>query len=150
MTNKELIEKYPFLKRRNLWTDEPINNYEFTELDDLPSGWRIAFGMQMLEELNEILKKANYVDKYRILQIKEKFGGLRWYVNGIPKDIYEEYRAWEDKYYKLSTRTCIRCGKPATKISAGWISPFCDDCAEEIGYSHIAFVDIDDYYNSRR
>ena len=25
-------------------------------------------------------------------------------------------------------KTCIVCGKPATKMSTGWISPYCDDC----------------------
>lgn len=150
MTNKELLEKYPFLRRRDYWTDEPVTGDEFTELDDLPSGWREAFGLQMVEELNEILKKANYVDEYRIQQIKEKFGGLRWYANDVPREIYVEYLAWEDKYYELSTRTCIRCGKPATKISAGWISPFCDDCAEKIGLSNINFVNIDEFYDSRK
>lgn len=72
MDNKELIEKYPWLQLRNVWTNERLNS-EFTWLDDLPEGWRKAFGLQMIEELDQILKKANYQEKYQVSQIKEKW-----------------------------------------------------------------------------
>ena len=74
MTNKELIEKYPWLQIRNVWTNEKLDD-EFTWLDDLQEGWRKAFGVQMVEELDQILRKANYQDEYKITQIKEKW---RW------------------------------------------------------------------------
>lgn len=48
-------------------------NSEFTWFDDLPKGWRKAFGLQMVKELDQILRKANYQDKYQITQIKEKW-----------------------------------------------------------------------------
>ena len=35
--NRALCKKYPFLLIRD-------GEYRFTELDDLPDGWRIAFG----------------------------------------------------------------------------------------------------------
>lgn len=74
MNNNELIEKYPWLKSRNLWTGEEIdNNNEYTWLDDMPNGWKKAFGLQLCEELDKILKKANYRNDYRISQIKEKW-----------------------------------------------------------------------------
>ena len=38
------------------------------------------------------------------------------------KEVYEIIK----KYENLSRNTCISCGEPATKISDGWISPFCD------------------------
>lgn len=72
MTNKELIEKYSWLQIRNVWTNEKLDD-EFTWLDDLPEGWRKAFGLQMVEELDKILRKANYQEKYKITQIKEKW-----------------------------------------------------------------------------
>ena len=76
MTNKELIEKYPWLQIRNVWTNEKLDD-EFTWLDDLPEGWRKAFGLQMAEELDQILRKANYQDKYKITQIKEKWRRIK-------------------------------------------------------------------------
>lgn len=98
--NKKLLDKYPWLTPTNDFTgvkittkepgyysacdDIPDYDYEFTELDQMPNGWRLAFGEQMCEEIHQELVKFNFVNEYRILQIKEKFGGLRWYDNGIP------------------------------------------------------------------
>ena len=50
-----------------------------------------------------------------------------------------------NKYESLSKRICIHCGKPATKVSVGWISPWCDECAKKIE-DYERFVDINDYY----
>ena len=149
MTGKELKERYPFLIPRNVWTGEicerePDDNPEWYEnwtlLDDMPDGWRKAFGEQMCEEIrNAILESgtAEDLNDYRIVQIKEKYGQLRWYADWT-NDAVE---AVIDKYTALSEQTCIRCGKPATKVSTGWISPFCDDCAAELGKNgYIKFV----------
>ena len=75
MNNKELIEKYPWLQIRNIWTGEllKLEDYNFTWLDDLPNGWRKAFGLQMVKELDKILRKANFQNNYQIVQIKEKW-----------------------------------------------------------------------------
>ena len=140
--NKALCERYPFLIPSNRWSGVRITeasgggfwpgspdavpnyDYERTELDDMPDGWRIAFGEQLCEELKEELVRAGYLDKYRITQIKEKYGMLHWYDNGNTKrgnDIIS-------KYVRLSERTCICCGKPATRVTTTWISPYCDKC----------------------
>ena len=96
--NKALCERYPFLIPRNVWTDSIVEdyNYEFTELDGMPDGWRKAFGIQFMEELREELIKVNNLNTFRIIQIKEKFGGLRFYINGAPPnskiyDIIDKY-----------------------------------------------------------
>ena len=147
--NRKLCEKYPFLIPSNRWSgiriteaggggywpgdpeEIPEYDYEFTELDDMPKGWRIAFGEQMCEEIREALLKhggEEALSRYRVAQIKEKFGALRWYdFNGN-----EDTDAVINKYEAISERTCIRCGKPATQISTGWISPWCDECAKSI------------------
>ncbi len=70
--NQKLIKKYPWLQIKNVWTGRSMNS-EFTWLDDLPEGWRKAFGLQMVKELDQILRKANYQNKYQITQIKEKW-----------------------------------------------------------------------------
>jgi hypothetical protein len=138
--NKKLCKHYPFLIVRN-WRDEPIS-CEFTYFDDIPTGWRKAFGTEMCEEIRRVLVKANYLNKYRIAQVKEKFGQLRWYDNGVPSSIYEELQDIIYKYEEISERTCICCGRPATKISLGWISPFCDECAGKLN-EKVQFKEID-------
>ena len=48
------------------------------------------------------------------------------------------------KYERLSARTCIRCGNPATKVSTGWISPYCDTCAGKISHAE-RFISIEEW-----
>lgn len=134
MNNKELIEKYPWLQIRNVWTGELVEpeNYEFTWLDDLPEGWRKAFGLKMVKELDKILRKANYQNQYQITQIKEKYGVLCWYDNGVPTIISDEYDKWFAKYEKLSEYTCLVCGKPGEiDYKQYWLMPLCDKHRKE-------------------
>lgn len=119
--NKELIEEYPFLKLK----DNLDDMLTYTWLDYMPIGWRIAFGEQMCKEIKEELLKHNELDSYEIVDIKEKFGGLRWYDNSNLPGL----QVIIAKYAVLSEKTCIVCGKPADWVSTGWISPYCDDCA---------------------
>lgn len=127
--NKHLVEEYPFLLPHNRWTDavDEDYNYEYTELDDMPDGWRNAFGLQMCEELKQALLEEGgekLLSEYRINQIKEKFGGLRFYTNWTTPKTNKII----DKYENISYSTCICCGAPAKWITKGWISPFCDKC----------------------
>lgn len=129
--NKKLIENYPFLLIRNRWTGEVIDNpYSFTELDFMPSGWRKAFGIKLCEELRQELVKHDCYD-YRILQIKEKYGELRWYDNysvGKSSKII-------NKYIELSKKTCICCGsQKGVEMTdfCGYISPYCTGCKKAI------------------
>lgn len=112
----------------------------YTELDAMEPGWRKAFGIQMCKEIKAALKKNHYLYKYRITDIKEKFGGLRWYDAGAPKEVYDIIT----KYEQISYRTCIMCGKPATYISRGWISPYCGDCIGNRNYTKIGEENYDE------
>lgn len=128
--NYILIKRYPFLECRNVWTNSKLDNrYEFTWLDDLPKGWRKRFGKDICKELKQLFKKSkanNYINGYRICQIKEKYGQLRWYDNGVPEDIYKEYNKIIDKYTELSEHTCIVCGKPGDiDLDRYWLEPLC-------------------------
>ena len=130
--NRRLCERYPFLKYHSQWGNEDLQgyDYDFTYLDDIPRGWKKAFGVQMCEELREILIEGGYLDEYQVVQAKEKYGRLCWYDNGVPDSIWDKYRDWLNKYEDLSEKTCIGCGKPATMRIDGWVSPWCDECYE--------------------
>lgn len=129
--NKKLCEKYPFLIPRNRWTGEIVEDYDysFTEIDNMPEGWRKRFGDELLEEIREGLIEANYLDKYRIIDIKEKYGELHWYDCGAPQKVYDAIT----KYSYLSNHICINCGAmPVPLIDDGWISPYCFECFKEM------------------
>lgn len=133
--NRDLLNRYPWLRITSEYTytgelTDP-NTYEYTWADDIPSGWRLAFGDQMIEELNRLIDKYD-VKEYSIEQIKEKFGELCWYDSGFPEEGRDEYLAWEDKYTDLSYRTCICCGKPAKYRTKGWIVPVCKKCLSKV------------------
>ena len=106
-----------------------------TELDAMELGWRKAFGIQMCKEIRAALLRQSWkaLFKYRITQIKEKFGELRWYDEFSTKDIEDII----DKYEDISRHTCIVCGKPATKMSTGWICPYCDEHIKDRNYTEI-------------
>lgn len=129
--NKELVNKYPFLMPRNRWTDKVPNDYDYsyTELDDMPIGWRKAFGTQLCEDLKRQMRmeKISIYD-YRITEIKEKFGELRWYDNGHTREMSDII----NKYEHISRNTCICCGKiNVPMFDDGWLSPYCEDCFRE-------------------
>ena len=131
---------YYFWYKTISWINEQILDRicilpSYTELDAMEPGWRKAFGIQMCKEIKKELKKHKFLYKYRIVQIKEKWGYLHWYDGGTPKDskIYDIIR----KYEQISAKTCGVCGKPATKISKGWIYPYCDDCIGDRNFTEI-------------
>lgn len=159
--NKRLCRRYPFLIPWNRWSGKlitdcakgepgywpgnpnklPEYDYSYTELDNMPDGWRKTFGLQMCEEIRKALIEdgAGELHRYKVVQIKEKYGRLCWYNNGTK--IGSRVPDIERKYEEMSERTCIVCGAPATKVTLGWISPFCDDCCMSGN-----FMPIDEYY----
>lgn len=96
----------------------------YTELDAMPDGWRKAFGIQMCEEIKRALLDAGgrrALRAYRIMDIKEKYGELRWYDEGAPEAVHKII----EKYSYISARTCIVCGRVAEYLTTGWITPYC-------------------------
>jgi hypothetical protein len=56
-----------------------------------------------------------------VVQIKEKFGGLRFYYHS-DVDISEEV----DRAEAAAIKTCETCGAPGKPRSGGWILTLCD------------------------
>ena len=133
--NDNLVKMYPFLELRDIWDNpSPQGNLD-TWLDDMPGGWRVAFGNKMCEEIKQALiveGDEKLLNEYRLLQIKEKFGTLRWYTNWTTNEIEDIVHKYED----LSWNTCIECGKPSKYHSIGWIAPYCEECANKIWEKH--------------
>lgn len=60
-------------------------------------------------------------------QIKEKFGGLRFYYSGGDDYI----RGLEVMAELWANHTCEECGHPGTRRSGGWIRTLCDEHEEQ-------------------
>lgn len=116
-----LVMRFPFIS---------TGDRSFTWLDVMPEGWRRAFGKELCASLKKILKKAHYVRKYKICDIKEKWGKLCIYDCGAPEKIYDELQECLRYYEDLSMLFCARCGNITSYITDGWISYICKRCKE--------------------
>ncbi len=64
-----------------------------------------------------------------ICQIKEKFGGLRFYINSAPDEVFKRIREAEDK----SFTTCEVTGNPGQlRTDIGWYRTLCEEEYEKI------------------
>jgi hypothetical protein len=61
-----------------------------------------------------------------IMQIKEKYGGLRFYIYGADDWVYDVIMKAEDESYTI----CEYCGEPGKPRDLSWIKTLCDDCYE--------------------
>ena len=134
MTNEELLKEYPFLSISNSIYPEYFYNFDDTLLDDMPSGWRKRFGLQMCADIKQALEKNNIIiELYKVFQVKEKFGELHWYDNNICEDVKDIV----DTYCFISKYVCCNCGDiHDIKLSNGWICPYCEKCREKLGINH--------------
>lgn len=94
---------------------------------DCGEGW-----FTILSLLNTGLESID--PQYRIAQIKEKFGGLRFYADPTSA-LFPEQR---DRFYDLihaaeaaSLTVCEVCGERGEPQGPGWIQTLCDDCARK-------------------
>lgn len=116
--------KYPFYKCYNVFSGKFLG-YTFTRYDDIPYGWRKAFGKQFSKELKNVLKEENFLKEFRFLDIKEKYGALCIYTGPATDKIF----ALLEKYERMSEDICIKCGKkPAEYQTPGYILNLCKDC----------------------
>lgn len=123
---KALIEEYPYLLPRTMTTGEVHPDYDYDYIMgeyDLPEGWMELF-LQCCEDIKDPLIKADYLDKFRFTQIKEKWGRMELYCYGATNEVYKII----DKYRFLSQQVCSECGKPANVITYGYTCPYCREC----------------------
>jgi hypothetical protein len=72
-------------------------------------------------------KTSEVIPQVTVAQIKEKFGGLRFYYDGGDDQIQGMVtmaEAW-------ASNTCETCGKPGQQRSGGWIKTLCDEHESE-------------------
>lgn len=62
-------------------------------------------------------------EKIRVAQIKEKFGGLRFYVNYSSDEMNKLISDAESQSYEV----CEQCGEPGTPTKTNWIKTLCEN-----------------------
>jgi hypothetical protein len=63
------------------------------------------------------------IEQVVAIQVKEKFGGLRFYFGG-GDDFIDGVVALAES---MSYRTCEKCGAPGTSNTSGWIQTLCEE-----------------------
>ncbi len=76
---------------------------------------------------------------YRVLQVKEKFGTLRYYWQPDETNPSEAVRTRGEELVNaaeaLSGRTCDECAAMGSLVQRrGWLRTLCEDCAWTLGF----------------
>ena len=117
---RRLVERWP--NWFNLAGDirETLMPFGFTHGD----GW-FDLVWRLCERLEPIVaaEEAESGRPFHVLQVKEKFGGLRFYPNYNNDAIYALIEAAEIE----SFHTCEFCGQPGKRSGASWFQTTCDE-----------------------
>jgi hypothetical protein len=93
---------------------------------DCGDGW-----FTLIRELCQKIVALDPESNCIAVQVKEKFGGLRFYVHGATDKIYDLIEEAEEKSFFV----CEDCGTTEgvkTKDWRGWILSLCPVCAEKV------------------
>jgi len=120
----KLFDKYP-----NLYGDRHL------PMAQSAMCWGIACGDGWYDILDRLSAKLEPMG-IKAMQVKEKFGGLRFYIYGDSKrDNIEEAYEYVQEAERESTKTCERCGEPGQLYGGGWLITLCKTCAGKDGLS---------------
>jgi hypothetical protein len=81
----------------------------------------------LIDEIYDKLPKDAY-----IVQIKEKFGGLRAYIDNVPKSVQDFIDDCEKRSYEI----CECCGADGKLREGGWVLTLCDKCHAKRGVNN--------------
>jgi hypothetical protein len=103
--------------------------------DGDPKETLLCFGLEvgdgwfdLLHKLCTDIQATNPGKDFRAVQVKEKFGGLRFYVTSATKEVHDLIDKAEEKSYS----TCEACGAAGVEFESthGWINTLCSKCME--------------------
>ena len=107
-----------------------------SDIKDLYSNWVFECEPGWYDIIDNLCKKiAKVTDKVEFIQIKEKFGSLRIYVdldNAMSEEQASTVYSLIKEAEELSTKTCELCGKVEDhniiRNDFAWYMARCDDC----------------------
>lgn len=128
---KKFYDRFSFYR-----TDRSIQESLMRFGFECSDGW-FQIIWDLSEKIEEVLKEEDNVVQqakdelqdsgFEVIQVKEKFGTLRFYTNWSNPKIEAYIREAEEK----SSVTCEICGKEATLRTDGWLTTLCDFCYNE-------------------
>ena len=117
-------------------------NLEFLEIGE---GWysivqplfdyihKYNAGKKKYSEFTKEDEEKGLSPQIEVIQVKEKFGGLRFYTSYTTKEL----NALIDEAEEKASKTCERCGKKGKlRCRRGWYATLCDECAKELNYDN--------------
>lgn len=122
--DEALVRDFPNLyRRRNADPASTCMCWGF----EVGDGWEplIRELSARLEPLIQALPEGERAD-YHAVQVKEKFGGLRFYLSRGTDEMFALTDQAEAKSYK----TCESCGADGCVRRGSWIRVRCDGCSE--------------------
>ena len=124
---KKLVEKYPYIKPVNVWTNETPEDYDYSyyvgDSVELPAGWTRLF-LLMCKNIKPHAEKLG--SDFYFTQVKEKYGMLCAYTSVTSEKLSHDILMYEH----FSSYVCMRCGKEARYETTGWIENLCTDCIQ--------------------
>lgn len=126
--DKTLMKKYPkIFAQRGLPMTQTCMCWGF----DVGDGW-----FDILDCLCELIVGIigdNKEARVEAVQVKEKYGGLRFYydTSGLPEEEANEVSGAVRLAERLSYRVCEDCGSPGKPNERGWIRTQCGACRKK-------------------
>jgi len=94
----------------------PAHRYKDLSIGD---GW-----IELVDDLDTQI--AALYPEYEIHQVKEKFGGLRYYIGAVPSEVYNDVRSLITHAEAKSYGICEECGAGGEQTSTrSWIRTLC-------------------------
>ena len=121
--NKRLVEKYPFLipyEDENFDVlDKEKYDYSWTFLDDMPQGWKKCFGELLCQDLKEELVRNDFLDKYQVVQVKEKYGCYDTQTEVLTKNGWKFFKDvdYDDEFLTFDDNNNLVYQKPTDIIA---------------------------------
>lgn len=115
---RDFLESFSGLQNGYYSDKDPIKDCGFFEINN---GW---FGL-----VKELIEKCIALGwNKETCQIKEKFGGLRFYINSASDDVFEAINEAEEKSFKV----CEVTGNPGElRTDLGWYRTLSDEIYEQ-------------------
>ena len=124
--NVYLSRKYPYLFNKD------GTPYDFE--DDVGEGWKDLCIRTFEKIADAYIKYDTELQRFALIQMKEKFGGLRIYLGGMATGLYDEVYDIVSNAEEESYTICEKCGKPGKLRDTGWMKTLCEEHALALGY----------------